>query len=55
MPKAKPILHTQFEGADGCVIASFDEFALSESQLDWLAAFFAPIVEKAIQEKGTRS
>jgi hypothetical protein len=54
MAKPKPSIHIELSDDQGNVIGGSDEFALSESQLNWLAAFFAPIVEKTIQEKETR-
>jgi hypothetical protein len=53
MPKAKPILHTQIEDSNGQLFGEKDEMELSDEQLDWLAEFFAPIIQKSLQAKGT--
>lgn len=52
MPKSKPIIHTQLEDTSGQQIGDNDEIELSDGQLDWLAALFAPIVEESFKKRG---
>lgn len=49
MPKPEPVIHIEIANASDQLIGDNDEIILSDSQLDWLAKFFAPIIEEKLE------